>query len=117
MEEYRIEHNQLFSKKTDRHENAHRSLEGILLENVLCIRQERTLSNDHVVQFKNTFYRINSQSKKFGLFKKAKIEIRTLIDESNRAFFKGVEVEITPLSAVECQILDNKEAKIIKLKE
>lgn len=117
LEEYRVEHNQLFSKKTDRHENAHRSLEGILLENVLCIRQERTLSNDQVVQFKNTFYRITSQSKKVSLFKKAKIEIRTLINGSNRAFFKGVEVEITPLSAVECPILDNKETKVIKLKE
>ena len=60
LEEYRREHNEFFSKRPSEQIDAHRPLEGLSLDHVLCIRKTRTLYKDFVVQFENNFYRISS---------------------------------------------------------
>ena len=108
LEEYRVQHNKIFSKKPSEQIDAHRPLEGISLENVLSIREERTLSKDYVVQFKNTFYEISPQEKNAHLFKGAKIEIRESLSGNMIALFKGKVVSMKPLSEIEDQLMDEK---------
>ena len=109
LEEYRKEYNENFSKKPKEQMNAHRPLEGICLENVLCIRETRTLSKDNVLQFKNTFYKISNQDKLVNLFKGAQVEIRELMTGAIKGFIGGKEVKMTPLAEIEALIKDEKQ--------
>lgn len=109
LEEYRMEHNKLFSKRTSEQVNAHRSLEGICLDHVLCIRKTRTLYKDFVVQFENSFYKISSQDPNVHFYMRAKVEIRKLLNGDQIAIFKGKIVEMVRLSEVEAPTLDVKE--------
>lgn len=117
LEEYRIEHNKLFSKRASEQGNAHRSLEGICLDHVLCIRKTRTLYKDFVVQFDNNFYKISSQDANVRFYKGGKIEIRKLLNGEKIAFFKGKIVEMTLLSEVKAPVLEAKEVLIWKDKK
>lgn len=96
--------------------DAHRSLDGICLEHVLCIRETRTLTKDFTVQFKNTFYQILSQGDVF-LYKKGKVEIRQLLNGEKIALFNGKRVIMKPLSEVESPIFDEKEVNSWKSKK
>lgn len=110
VDEYIKKHNKLFSKKPSEQANAHRSLEGICLKNVLCTRKTRTLSKDFIVQFENTFYKISSQQEKVKLFKGGKVEIRELMNGERIALFSGKPISMTPLYKVECpNVVDAKE--------
>lgn len=109
LEEYRLEHNKLFSKRTSEQLNAHRSLEGICLDHVLCMRKTRALSKDFVVQFDNNFYKIFSQDPSMHFYKGGKVEIRKLLNGSQIAFFKGKIVKMIRLSEVAVPVLDAKE--------
>ena len=71
LEEYRQEHNQLFSKKPAEQMDAHRPLEGINLEYVLSIREKRILDKNYTVQFRNTHYQISAQDPNTHLYNKA----------------------------------------------
>ena len=109
LEEFRLEHNQRFSIKPSEQLNAHRPLDGISLDHVLCIRETRTLTKNNFVQFRTNFYQISSQDKKIQLHKQAKIEIRQLLNGEIAAFFKEKIVKIIPLSEVLSPILDGKQ--------
>lgn len=106
LEEYRQEHNRYFSKKPDEHQNAHRPLDGICLQNVFSIREIRTLDKDFVVQFENNFYQIIAQPNK--LYRRAKIEIRKLLNGDQKAFFQGKEVKMVSLKVNKTPIVDFK---------
>lgn len=109
LEEYRKEHNEHFSKKPKEQMNAHRPLEGICLENVLCIRETRTLSKDNVLQFQNTFYKICNQEKLVPLFKGTKVEIRKLRNGTIKGYVRGKEVKMAALMEIESLIKDEKQ--------
>lgn len=108
LEEYQQEHNRYFSKKPDEHQNAHRPLDGICLQNVFSIREIRTLDKDFVIQFENTFYQISAQSNNIRLYKRGKIEIRKQLDGIRRAFFLGKEVKMTSLRIEASPVIDSK---------
>lgn len=109
LEEYRKEHNRLFSKKPSEQSNAHRSLEGICLENIMTIRETRTLCKDFTVQFENRFYKISSQDHKVKLFKGGKIEIRKQLNGKRIAFFCGKQVQMTLANEIAPPLLDSKQ--------
>lgn len=114
LDEYREEYNKIFSKKPSEQVNAHRPLEGICLEHVLCTRETRTLLKDFIVQFRNTFYTISSQEKRIHLYKGGKVEIRELLTGEIIAFFSGIPVKMTALNEVESPVLDEKQVLIWK---
>lgn len=109
LEEYRKQHNKSFSKKPSEQTNAHRPLDGIDLEQVLCVRRNRTLSKDFIIQFQNTFYLIATQDEKMTLYRGGKVEIRTCLNGAQKAFFKGKPVSMNSLNEVESPILNEKE--------
>jgi hypothetical protein len=109
IEKFRQEYNEKFSKKPSEHYDAHRSLDGICLENVLCIRETRTLSKDFLLQFESTFYAITPQDKKTHLFKGCKVEVRKLISGKIIAQVENEIVNITPLEEIETPLLDEKQ--------
>lgn len=109
LEEFRQEFNRMFGKKPSEQGNAHRSLDGICLEHVLAIREERILTKDFLIQFRNTFYQISAQDDNVHLYKGGKVEIRQLRNKAMIALFKGKLVKMTPLSQVESPILDEKQ--------
>lgn len=88
LENFMVEHNQLFFIKPSGQVNAHRPLDGTSLDHVLCIREERTLTTNNIVQFKNNFYQISSQDKKIHFYKGAKIEVRQMISGELAAFLR-----------------------------
>lgn len=117
LEEFRKTYNKTFSKKPNEPVNAHRPLDGICLENVLCTRETRTLNKDNVLQFQNKHYLIKAQDKRTYLFKGAKIEIRTLSDEKRQAFLNGSKVDMILLGEVEVPIVNEKEMLVWKTKK
>lgn len=116
LEEYRQRHNLLFSKKPNEQLDAHRSLEGICLESVLCTRETRTLDKNFIVQFKNNFYQISNQDEKIHLYNKGKIEIRVLLNGTFNASFKGKLVQMRLLNQLDTPIYDQKEVMAWKEK-
>lgn len=109
LDEYRQRYNEIFSKKPREQCDAHRPLEGVCLENVLSIRETRTLTKDSVMQFKNTFYQISEQEEKVSLFKGCKVEIRQLLNGKTIALVKGKEVKMKPLKEIESPLVDEKQ--------
>jgi hypothetical protein len=114
LEEYRKQHNELFSKRTSEQVDAHRPLEGIDLNQVLCKLELRTLDKNFVVQFRNTFFQIYSQEGDVHLFKGAKVEIRELSDGSRSAFVSGKKVLLRSLN--EAYILELDEKQVVDWK-
>jgi len=109
LEDYRKEHNRLFSKKPSEQMNAHRSLEGICLEDVFCIRKTRVLYKDLTVQFENTFYKISTQDPSIKLYKGLKIDIRKPINRKQIAFIDGKRVDMVPLNEFPTPVIDSKQ--------
>lgn len=109
LEEYRQEHNLYFSKKPSEHMDAHRALDGISVEQILCTRATRTLGKNSTVQFENTFYQILAQDACIHLYPKGKVEIRVCLDGTKRAFFKNKRVSMVAISEVEVPIFTEKE--------
>jgi hypothetical protein len=117
LDEFREQYNTLFSKKPSELIDAHRSLEGVSLNQVLCTRETRTLNKDFVVQLHNLFFYISSQGGKTKLYKGAKIEVRKCLDGKRIALFKGEQLKMTPLSEVSSEVLDAKQVQVWKPKE
>jgi hypothetical protein len=109
LEEYMERHNALFAKNPGERGNAHRSIEGLCLEQVLCVRETRILSKDFTIQFDNTFYKIDFPERKLPFYKGAEIEIRTMLDGNKIALFKKTIVSMHALKDIENQILDKKQ--------
>ncbi len=117
LEEYMEKHNALFAKSPGERGNVHRSIEGLCLEQVLCVRETRILSKDFTIQFDNTFYKIESPERKLSLYKGAEIEIRTMFDGNKFALCKNTIVSMHALKDIENQILDYKQVKEWKIKK
>jgi hypothetical protein len=117
LEEYMEKHNALFAKKPGERGNVHRSIEGLCLEQVLCVRETRTLSKDFTIQLDNTFYKIEPQEGNLSFYKGAEIEIRTMLDGNKIALFKKTIVSMHVLKDIENQILDSKQIEEWKIKK
>lgn len=109
LEEFRQQFNKMFAKKPGEHGDAHRALEGIDLESILCIRHTRTLTKDFTIQFNNVFYKISTQDKRIDLCPGSKIEIRRLRNQNLIALFHGRHLTLTALSEVLSPIFNEKQ--------
>jgi len=79
-------HNRRFSVMPKKNENLHRTVKGIDLDRVLCIKTERTLKNDHTFQFNGRLYQIEDN------IRAKRVMIEKLIDGTMRIRHKGVRV-------------------------
>lgn len=76
-------YNRRFSVPPKKEENMHRKA-NVALDTVLCIKTERTLKNDHTIQYKGTLYQIKDQ------IRAKKVIVEELINGSMRIRHKGV---------------------------
>lgn len=64
LQEYYMEqHNLKFAKEPADSTNVHRSIEGINLTNILCIKEQRKLNNDFTIQYKKRIFQLDAQQK------------------------------------------------------
>ena len=92
-EEYRVIYNNKFSKEPANTFDTHRPLETDL-SRILCVYEERILSNSLSICFHNKIYQISESN--FKLPKHAHIEIRKQRDGKLRFFFEDQELAYTP---------------------
>lgn len=78
-------YNRHFSVAPKKEENLHRAV-NIDLDTVLCIKTERTLKNDHTIQYKGRLYQIRDR------ICAKKVAVEELIDGTMRISRKGVAV-------------------------
>ena len=71
--EYVNEHNKAFSKKPISACNAHRSLEGYDLSQILCRKETRSLNSSAIFQFNNRIYQM--QVSEIGQLNKRRIDV------------------------------------------
>lgn len=75
-------YNRRFSVPPKKAEDLHRTLNADL-DTILCIKTERTLKNDHTIQYKGTLYQIDDRTRA------QKVMVEELIDGSMRIRHKG----------------------------
>jgi hypothetical protein len=78
-------YNERFSVTPKEKENLHRTV-NVDLDTVLCIKTERTLKNDHTIQYEGKLYQIEET------IRGKKVSVEELIDGSMRIRYKGVKV-------------------------
>lgn len=71
----------------------------IILCEVLCLKEWRSIQADHTISYNGTHYRIDCPTK-YSLWKQ-KIELRTYQDLSCRAFFADRPLTLTPITQPE----------------
>ena len=79
-------YNRRFSVRPKKEENLHRTVKDIDLDTILCIKTERTLKNDHTIQYNGTLYQIEDR------IRAKKVVVEDLIDGSMRIRHKGDQV-------------------------
>ena len=79
-------YNRRFSVPPKKNEDLHRRCNEADLDTILCIKTERTLKNDHTIQYNGTIYQIKDQ------IRAKKVMVEELIDGSMRIRHKGVSL-------------------------
>lgn len=83
--------------KARENEPAYRRLDKrIILNEVLCLKEWRSIQADHTISYDATHYRVDCPTK-YSLWKQ-KIEIRTYQDLSWRAYFADKPLRLTPIT-------------------
>jgi transposase len=77
-------YNRRFSVPPKKQEDLHRRCNDVDLDTILCIKTERTLKNDHTIQYKGMLYQIKDQ------IRAKRVMVEELIDGSVRIRHKGV---------------------------
>lgn len=78
-------YNKRFCVTPKKEENLHRKV-SVDLDTVLCIKTERTLKNDHTIQYDGKLYQVD------GRIRTKRVMVEELIDGTMRIRHKGVEV-------------------------
>ncbi len=86
LSSYLSVYNRRFSVAPKEHEDLHRTVKGIDLDAILCIKTERTVKNDHTIQYNGTLYQIEDR------IRGKKVMVEELIDGTMRIRHKGVPV-------------------------
>ncbi|HME43453.1 MAG TPA: ISNCY family transposase [Syntrophorhabdales bacterium] len=77
-------YNRRFSVPPKKNEDLHRMVKDVDLDTILCIKTERTLKNDHTIQYNGTLYQIQDR------IHAKKVMVEELIDGCMRIRHKGV---------------------------
>jgi len=77
-------YNRRFSVPPKKAEDLHRSCNDLDLDTILCIKTERTLKNDHTIQYKGTLYQVDDR------IRAKKVTVEELLDGRMRIRGTGV---------------------------
>jgi len=84
-------YNRRFSVPPKKNEDLHRMVKDVDLDTILCIKTERTLKNDHTIQYKGTLYQME------GRTRAKKVMVEELIDGRMRVRHNGVLLSFHPI--------------------
>ena len=85
-------YNKKFTRKPKVKEVAYRPIpQGMDLDRILCIKEERRVQGDHTISYKRRRYQILPTETRFG-FAKAKVEVQKHLDGTIHIFYKGEEL-------------------------
>jgi hypothetical protein len=60
---YLPNHNHRYARSAAKNGNVHRSIDGYNLDKILCLKEERVVQNDFVVQYKKRLLQLTSEQK------------------------------------------------------
>jgi len=86
--EYIRNRNERFSVTPGSSVDVHRRLNGLKLDEILCVREPRTVANDYTIKYRNRRYQIEKKSAFAGL-RGSKVTVETRTDGSLRLRWKG----------------------------
>jgi transposase len=93
LEEYIPKHNRKFSHPAKEEGSAYESVpKGINLNNVFCIKDERTVAADNTIAYRTRYYQILPNSYRIS-FVKAKVMVYEWLDGSMHIFYKDNELK------------------------
>ena len=87
---YLPEHNRLFAREPADPTNCCVSASGVQLEDILCIEEERTVTNDNIVRYENQFFQLPKQRDR-ATCKGLKVKLREHLD-GTYSIVRGVKV-------------------------
>jgi len=90
-------YNKKFTREPKVKEIAYRGIpEGMDLDRILCIKEERRVQGDNTISYKGRRYQILPTVTRFG-FAKAKVEIQRHLDGTIHIFYKEKELPHKPI--------------------
>jgi len=99
-EEFLPKHNRKFSHPAKESGSAYRSVpKGLNLNNVFCIKEERTVAPDNTISYKSRYYQILADEYRIS-FVKAKVMVHEWLDGSIHIFYKGKELKNKPIPKI-----------------
>ena len=97
IREYLDEHNSKFTVKAANEADYHQAVDEALdLRNVFCLEEERRISNDWTVRYKNKYLQIVRQQNLPPV--KREVQVQEHLDGSLHVVYRGVEVEFKELA-------------------
>ena len=96
-------YNRKFTRKPKVEETAYRAIpQGMNLDRILCIKEERRVQGDNTISYKGRLYQILPTETRFG-FAKTRVEVQKSLDGTIHIFYKGEELPFKPIIPVEHQ--------------
>ena len=90
-------YNKKFTRKPKVEEIAYRPIpEGMDLDRIFSIKEERRVQGDNTINYKARRYQILPTETRFG-FVKAKVEVQKHLDGTIHIFYKGEELPFKPI--------------------
>ena len=86
--EYTRRRNKRFAVLPGSSVDAHRPTSGLKLDEILCVREGRTVGNDYTIRYQGRLYQIQKKSAFAGL-RGSKVSVETRTDGSMRLGWKG----------------------------
>jgi transposase len=93
---YIPKHNKKFAVAAENAINMHQPINNYDLDNILCIKNQRVLANDHTITYKSRYYQLNIDQKTI-LFPKNNITVHEHINGDIRLFIRKIELNFTEL--------------------
>jgi transposase len=93
FEEFLPKHDRKFAHPAKEPGSAYRPvLKGLNLNNIFCIKEERTVAPDNTISYKSRYYQILPDEYRIS-FVKAKVMVHEWLDGSIHIFYKGKELK------------------------
>ena len=98
LEEFILKHNRKFTRLPKEQGSSYRSVpKGLDLNNIFCIKEERTVTNDNTISYKTKTLQILPNSCRIS-FTKARVAVHEHLDGSIHIFYKNKELKHKKIS-------------------
>jgi hypothetical protein len=108
--EYIDKHNAQFAVPPKSEANLHRPIKGYNLEQIFCLKEERSINNDMTVRYKNNWFQLEEKQPTL-IFPRNKIEIWENLNGEISFHIRECQLNIRKLEAKPIKIKETKEVK------